>query len=1116
MVVCDKEYQKYLEELHNSVNVAFALAAEARKKNLDPTDEVEIKIAKDVASRVEALVGPKGIAKIIRELEQSQLSREKIAFKVVEKIINREIVDGNLEFLIEQAVRTAVGILTEGMLVAPTEGISKLKIKTNADGTNYISIYFTGPIRSAGGTVAALSVVLADYARRLVNLSNYRPTESEIERYVEEVNIYEARVSHLQYKPSDDDVRWIVKNCPVCIDGEPTEDIEVSIYRDLPRVETNRIRGGVPLVICEGIAQKAAKVYKICKSFNIDWNWLEKLIKLKSSTEKIEIKPDYSFLEGVVAGRPILSYPSLPGGFRLRYGRGRANGLMAKSIHPATMVLLDNFLAVGTHIKIERPGKGAVLTVCDNLEGPIVLLKDGSTIQIKTKEEAEKVKDKVEKILFLGDILVTYGDFLKSNHPLVPSAWCEEWWEEECRSKGINPVSFNSVKEAFEFAKAYDIPLHPAYTLFWHDLTNEEFLSLFKFLLKAKKTENSIILPLSEEKKILEKLGVEHYLSNEKIFVPLKFAEILFFSFGGDENGIDSKKFDETFREDLTPLELVNKLSNVKIKAKAPTYVGARMGRPEKARERKMSGDVNVLFPTGSQNRSLMKIFRNIYGKGSSKFITAELCAYFCPNCETQTLYSKCEKCGTKAVRKNFCSICGKLTLQEEHCGKKTQPFIQKQVNLYELIENLRKKFGYLVEDIKGVKALSSPARVPERLEKGFLRAKHKIFVFRDGTCRFDTTDVPLTHFKPKEFGMSLETLYKLGYKYDYLGKPLENAEQIVALKPQDIILSEEGGEYFLRVAKFVDDLLVNFYGLEPFYNAQKKEDLISQLFIGLSPHTSSGVLVRLIGFTKAKVTYGHPYFHAAKRRNADGDEDSLILLLDAFLNFSKEFLSDVRGGTMDAPITLSLVIDPKEVDDEVHSMEVVDRFPLEFYYATERFASPSDVNIKTVKDILGKEEQFKSLGLTLDSSSLEDANLETSYVKFNTIAEKINAQFKLYKKLRAIDIKESAERLILSHFIPDIYGNLRSFSRQNIRCTNCNEVYRRIPLTGRCIKCNGNLVLTINKGGIEKYLDISIKLAEEYSLPEYLKQRLILIKKEIKEIFEDEKVKQYSLEDFM
>ena len=90
----------------------------------------------------------------------------------------------------------------------------------------------------------------------------------------------------------------------------------------------------------------------------------------------------------------------------------------------------------------------------------------------------------------------------------------------------------------------------------------------------------------------------------------------------------------------------------------------------------------------------------------------------------------------------------------------------------------------------------------------------------------------------------------------------------MIELHPQDILVSDSCAEYMVSVAQFIDDLLVKCYGLEPFYNITKPEDLVGHLVIGLAPHTSAGVLARIIGFTRANVGYAHPFFHAAKRRN--------------------------------------------------------------------------------------------------------------------------------------------------------------------------------------------------------------------------------------------------------
>src|SRR5947199_313939 len=270
------------------------------------------------------------------------------------------------EKAVERAVRVGLAILTEGILVAPLEGLATVKIKRNRDGTSYVDLSYAGPIRSAGGTGQALSVLIADVVRRELGIRRYQPAREEVERFKEEIPLY-RQVQHLQYTPSEEEISLIVSNCPVSINGEGTEDAEISGFRDLPRIETNRIRGGACLVIADGMCLKAPKILKHVRKLRIDgWEFVAAYVEQKNAgpeelTEDSGVEPSEVFIQNIVAGRPVLCHPSRPGGLRLRYGRTRATGLAAVALHPATMHILDDFIAVGTQIKTERPGKaGAV------------------------------------------------------------------------------------------------------------------------------------------------------------------------------------------------------------------------------------------------------------------------------------------------------------------------------------------------------------------------------------------------------------------------------------------------------------------------------------------------------------------------------------------------------------------------------------------------------------------------------------------------------------------------------------------------------------------------------------------------------------------------------------
>ena len=66
---------KYFESLTKESYRAYELAKQARAKGLDPTDDVEIALTKDVASRVEGLLELKGIGDSIRKMEKEGKDR---------------------------------------------------------------------------------------------------------------------------------------------------------------------------------------------------------------------------------------------------------------------------------------------------------------------------------------------------------------------------------------------------------------------------------------------------------------------------------------------------------------------------------------------------------------------------------------------------------------------------------------------------------------------------------------------------------------------------------------------------------------------------------------------------------------------------------------------------------------------------------------------------------------------------------------------------------------------------------------------------------------------------------------------------------------------------------
>ncbi|MFP8891031.1 DNA polymerase II large subunit [Natrialbaceae archaeon A-CW2] len=1693
--------EQYFERLETGLEDALEVAETAKSRGSDPKPEVEIPVAKDMADRVENILGIEGVAERVRELEQ-EMSREEAALALAEDFAEGRVGDYETKAgKVEGAVRTAVALLTEGVVAAPIEGIDKVEILSNDDGTEFVNVYYAGPIRSAGGTAQALSVLVADYTRALVGLETYDARSEEIERYAEEIALYDKETG-LQYSPKDKETKFIAKHLPIMLDGEATGDEEVSGFRDLERVDTNSARGGMCLVMAEGIALKAPKIQRYTSQLDeIDWPWLQDLIDgtyydaadsdgSESSddpggddaAEDAETEDDHEgsddddssdidsdssdpdhemgdevsgpprvepatkFLRDLIAGRPVFSHPSAKGGLRLRYGRARNHGFATGGIHPATMHIVDDFLATGTQIKTERPGKAHGIIPVDSIEGPTVRLANGDVRRIDDVEEALEVRNGVEKILDAGEYLVNYGEFVENNHPLAPASYVFEWWIQDLDDAGADVQALEddpridledpSAEEALEWATDYDAPLHPKYTYQWHDLSVEAFSTLATAVTEGTVEDDGDTLVLEHTpatRRALEAIVIQHRQREDRLEVDdwLPFARTL---------GVTSDLERLWATDDLSQrartwgveeagdnaVEAANEVAPFSIRERAPTRVGCRMGRPEKSERRDLSPPVHTLFPiseAGGAQRNVADAGK--YAETMSDtpgVVEVQVGRQRCESCGEETYKNRCPECNERTVPDYRCPDCETQIEPDEagrvecgHCEVEATCVEYTEIDINEAYRDALEAVGErenAFEILKGVKGLTSTNKIPEPMEKGVLRAKHDVSSFKDGTVRYDMTDLPVTSVRASELDVTVGQLEALGYEEDIHGEPLTHEDQLVELKVQDIVLSDGAAQHMMQTAAFIDDLLEQYYGLERYYELEDRQDLVGELVFGMAPHTSAATVGRVIGFTSAAVGYAHPFFHAAKRRNCfhpetkiwlhdenegwchesletiveeqltdpetddvgtlvqsveglsvpsvtvdgttsdcrveavskhsapdhlvrvetrsgrtltvtpghtfrrwtpsgmeaieasslsagdelpapksidfegttrsidlleaildadglpneslvirnlgsnrikellddatsadaylkpvaerldcsqstvynwvtrdsvpvdsllslfdrsellkripdavkigvkrdtatvsrhfeideavgtllgyyaaegftrreegsfyqtticipdqvarseiidvfddalsvdafeenewkvtvssrlvstlftdvlrvgssaeekriprcimespspvlraflaayfsgdgsassdrieirahtvsdelasdlvaalkrfgiaakrysetrrpssgavadfyrekgempefdseilkitsenaarfakkigfhlnrkqnsidaaleaidlrtqrlfadggeiwldevvdvefvesdidhtycltvdetntlvandlfvgqcDGDEDCVMLLMDGLLNFSITFLPDQRGGRMDAPLVMSSRIDPSEIDDEAHNMDVSSRYPREFFEATLEQADPGAVEdiVEIAEDTLGTDEEYTGFEHTHDTTDIAMGPDLSAYKTLGSMMDKMDAQLELARKLEAVDETDVAERVIEYHFLPDLIGNLRAFSRQETRCLDCGEKFRRMPLTESCRECGGRVNLTVHQGSVNKYMQTAINVAEEYGCRDYTKQRLEVLEKSLESIFENDKNKQSGIADFM
>ncbi len=1149
--------QTYFKNFEKQVRGVYAVAEEARAKGFDPVDKVEIPLAMSMAEKVVGLISTiypqmmnSGIAKRILELEKQYGKLDPtIVFKIAEEVAKQKFCKfASLLEAIDAGIRIGLAYVTIGVVSSPIEGFTGLKLGKTKEGKEYFIAYFSGPIRSSGTTANCVTLMLIDYLRELFGFAKYDPSEEEVKRYVTENYDYHEYVTNLQYLPTVEEAGFLARNLPIQLAGDPTEKREVSNYKNLPRMDTNCIRGGMCLIFSEGLAQKAAKGYRlleIAQKNGINatgFNFIPEYLELHEKREKGAVDGSPTYIKDLVAGRPVFGHPSRSGGFRFRYGRGRNSGFSAVSVHPATMAITDSFIAIGTQLKIEKPTKGCAVTTCDSIDGPIVKLFNGSVKKIQAMDEAKKLYPDVEEIIYLGDILVPFSDVLNRRAQLIKSGYVEEWWQRELEEKGAGVDDCFNVdfEQAVNLSKKHKVPLHPEFIFYWTQISKEGFLNLIKWLKAAVVADGKVIFPYYKDvqekfmqgKRALEILGIEHSVTLENVVLEKEQSKAFLVNLGVDlrilEKGGDIKEFvvEKNYQSEKDVLEIVNAVSDFEIKDKAGEFIGARMGRPEKAKLRKLTGSPNVLFPVGKEGGK----FRSLQAACEAGKVRSSFPVYYCEQCKKETIYSVCEDCGEKTKKMFYCPECETVSFHKCKEHDRGDGFYTRDIDINhyysKAIEALGLEKSELPELVKGVRGTSSENHQMECLSKGILRAVFGLQVNKDGTVRYDSTELPLVSFKPKEVYVSIEKLKELGYEEDIYREPLVSEEQILELKPHDIVLpsspdslDEKADDVFMKLCGFVDELLTRFYKMKPFYNVKSKEDLVGQLGVCMAPHNCAGVICRFIGFSDTLGLFASPYMHAAIRRDCDGDEMAVMLLGDVLLNFSKEFLPNHRGGTQDAPLVLNAKIDAGEVDDQILDFEFVPekKYPLELYQLAEKEKHSSEVKIKDVRKVLAEAgNPFVGFGFTHDTSDFNKGVVCSAYKLLATMREKVQHQMELVEKIRAADTADTARLVIDRHFIRDMKGNLRKFSMQGFRCVACNEIMRRPPLTGKCPRCGGKIIFTVNEGGIKKYLEPALDLANKYELSLYMKQNIQLLKENIDSIFGRELEKQSGLGEWM
>ncbi len=93
----------------------------------------------------------------------------------------------------------------------------------------------------------------------------------------------------------------------------------------------------------------------------------------------------------------------------------------------------------------------------------------------------------------------------------------------------------------------------------------------------------------------------------------------------------------------------------------------------------------------------------------------------------------------------------------------------------------------------------------------------------------------------------------------------------------------------------------------------------------------------------------------------------------------------------------------------------------------------------------------------------------------------------------------------------------MKKYATQSFRCKGCGKSFRRPTISAHCDSCGAELRQTLTRASVEKYLSLARRLANDYDVDDYIKNRLNLIVTELDQLFqESERSTQLELTDFV
>ncbi|MFW9997953.1 MAG: hypothetical protein ACFFD4_38280 [Candidatus Odinarchaeota archaeon] len=1096
-------YTDYMKDLTLKVRELVETAKLAKQTSLkDYTAAPEMSLTAGLESRLIVLFPQleDKIAGLDDNLKQEPDNREIIILKTAERIIHDHNSLPSMKERANLAIHFAFASMTNAT-VHPAEIIPRVMITKE----KYLSITFSNLLRMVKPDYLPVLVCVAELVRSSFSLANMFYSPELLKRLEEEVQIYDSD-------------RWeaigdfeFIKFLSFEIKGEPLLQTQVTRYRNVEGADGNYVRGGLVQFLLD-FALKSIEILQLAKKAGLnDLFWINR--QFLEFPRKVDEKKQTNL--SLRPAKPVYSFDSAA--FRLRYGRTATTGFFAVGMHPAAMYLLESLTPGCSLISDRFENKLAVFPVSD-IAPPVVTLKDGSVIRIRSLEEAKTYQSSMTKILYLGDLLIDPAD-TKTEGIYFRAGYTPELWYADLKtalmkmtrnfrgSRNAMPQSLSADQDleqillgrgsvlpspdlALRLTKELNIPYHPDWVIKTDNLIIRDYFRLLEWITNSDAGEKGIVGTKSSEiASLLQQLLVPFIVKDDTFLIPRDTspASLLYELSRRDwKPWLESKSLEEPLTlsqlQDFTDLPFKD-IQNVNL--------SLILGVIRKTTNRRMNPSVHALFPAG---KSL-----NLVQDGEIKAdrVKVELASRLCPTCRQDTFSS-------------FCPVCKVKTFPVYRCRKGHGPFDEPrarcpeckgtvaalrdyEINLNEELSRVLNELKTLPRNLKTISSLNTVLKIPEGLVKGYIRALYGQNVFKDGTVRISAPLMPLTHWN---------VVPVQDEDVQILGIP-SRAPNNVELFPLDVIINESMAKQFLETCNFINDLLEHYYGIERYFRVEKDTDLIGHFVGSISSDSLVSLPLRIVGITSYDLAFVHPFYFAYTGKKASDPAD-FFLLLDALLNFSFSLLPSKRGGTSGIPFFLEI---PGKLDIvtpvELHQGPL----PAVFFEQINELTNPSDSGWLAISDfefemldnlVLGRDVPYFFDNPT-GNSVFKSFPTENEFQKLSR-RKKVEKQLELAIKLLAVD-----EKKVINFAMENMFDSIRKqflkFLNQEFTCKQCHKNSLVPAITGKCFYCGGEIDFTMNPQTLERGYQWLEQIKDIFPLEEHHLMEIKKFKLDLKAI---------------